>query len=88
MFKFENISRVLQLTDNNQATLKIEHLNELVKEIDPDGFPNSAYDKSWRTWWSNNKSSPKRQCHAWLSVGWQTDVSKSKQGEYITFIRE
>ncbi|WP_036740340.1 MULTISPECIES: hypothetical protein [unclassified Paenibacillus] len=88
MSKYENFTDFLRSNDEDQITIKITYLNELVKRIDPKGLPQSAYNDNWKTWWSNNKSSTSRQCDAWLKVGWKTDLTKSKQGEYITFIKD
>jgi hypothetical protein len=88
MSKYESITNELTMITEDQISISMKRLNEIVNRIAPTGLPPSAFNNNWRIWWSNNKSSGAgRQCSGWLNAGWETDLMKSKQGEYITFVR-
>ncbi|WP_445668098.1 DUF7662 domain-containing protein [Paenibacillus sp. FSL H3-0333] len=83
---YDAITDKLSRVDGDKLKLSYSEINLLIKQLYPQKqLPDHSYEST--TWWANDQKSH-TQSRSWLKAGWRTDMSQSKLGEYIIFVRK
>lgn len=82
---YDCITDKLNRVSGDTIKLSYSDINQMIKQLNPNKeLPRHSYNS--RHWWSNDQTSH-TQSKSWLKAGWKTDMSQSKLGEYIIFIK-